>query len=96
MAQVHYRANVDLPYKDAEGFGVRHVHQQRTNHEPQALAIANFRIVQTEALEHSSEHLLSLPIGIAEHLHIREATADVLPDQPFVWTRLAAKSLVLR
>lgn len=38
------------PNKHAERLCIRHMHQQRAHHKPQALAIPDFGIVQTEAL----------------------------------------------
>jgi len=81
-----------LPNQDAEGLFVWHVHQQRANQECETLAITDLCIVETEALEYSSKHALTIAFRISEHINAGEASTKVLGDDSFVWARFTGKT----
>jgi hypothetical protein len=49
LLQVISSSKETLPDKNAEGLSICHVHEQRANHKPKALAVADFGIIKTEA-----------------------------------------------
>ena len=85
----------DLPDKHTECLCICHMHQERSHDKAKTLTIANLGIVETEALQNASQHLLALAIGITEHFHIGKTAANILPNHAFVRAGLAAESLIL-
>ena len=80
-------------HKSAESFPLAHIHQKRSNQEAEALTVSDFFVVEREAFQNSSEHLLAFSTSIAEEINTWERPADVFVDDAFVWAFLVQKSI---
>src|SRR5690349_7186176 len=67
-ASTTWKLRSDAPDQDAESLFVRHVHQERSDQEPQPLAVPDLGVVEAEALEHPTEHPLAVALVIPEHV----------------------------
>lgn len=84
-----------VPDEHAEGLLIAHLHEKRTDEESQTLAIADLVVIQAEALQHSSEHLLPFAFRILEHVHARKTATKVLVDDVLIRARFAAQIIIL-
>jgi hypothetical protein len=89
-----FKNNV-VPDEHAKGLLVAHLHEQGADQEAQTLTVADLVVVQTKALEHAAQHLLSLALRVLEHLDAGKTSAEILVDDVLVRAGLAAQRVVL-